>query len=263
MGYGRCVGRVGASAVATRMAVSIGVAARAALATVVPAPTVSPAVRLAASTPPCTGTDVTCALVLGVTSVPTPDQAYLDGRQEPGRRADPSGPENRVHHGDGPRPRLARHGAPPPHLPRDRTPEHLGAWWPGVAGRAVVEIFGALRPHLGSVGSGRGHRPGGGDGRAPQRRSGDLRLLAGRDGREPREAQRSPSSTRRKPKPPISTSCWALISIFPTALLARFPGLYLPIFDFSFNGPRRPTPCSTRLRSSGSTTSGPISRCTR
>ena len=78
MGYGRCVGRVGALAVATRMAVSIGVAALVVVATVVPAPTVSPAVRLAASTAPCTRTDVTCALILGGTTIPTPDDAYVD-----------------------------------------------------------------------------------------------------------------------------------------------------------------------------------------
>ena len=38
MGYGRCVGRVGALAVATRMTVSIGVAVLVVMATVVPAP---------------------------------------------------------------------------------------------------------------------------------------------------------------------------------------------------------------------------------
>ena len=31
---------------------------------------------------------------------------------------------------------------------RVRAPEHLRAWWPRVAGRAVVETLGALRPHL-------------------------------------------------------------------------------------------------------------------
>ena len=45
MGYGRCVGGVGALAVATRMTVSIGVAVLVVMATAVPAPTVSPAVK--------------------------------------------------------------------------------------------------------------------------------------------------------------------------------------------------------------------------
>ena len=79
MGYGRCVGRVGALAIATRMTVSIGVAA-VVVATVVSVPvsTVSPAVRLSASSLPCTDTDVTCALILGPTSVPTPDDYYVE-----------------------------------------------------------------------------------------------------------------------------------------------------------------------------------------
>ena len=68
MGYGRCVGRVGALAVATRMAVSIGVAALVVMATVVPVP-VSPAVTLSADS---------TALILGGTSGPTPDDAYIE-----------------------------------------------------------------------------------------------------------------------------------------------------------------------------------------
>jgi hypothetical protein len=73
MGYSRCVGRVGSLAVATRMAVSIGVAVLVVVATVVPVPvsTVSPPVRLS------TSTDST-ALILGGTTVPTPDDAYID-----------------------------------------------------------------------------------------------------------------------------------------------------------------------------------------
>ena len=78
MGYRRCVGRVGAVAVAARMAVSIGVAVLVVMATVVPAPTVSPAVRLAASSAPCTRTHVTCALIMGTTGVPTPNDFYVE-----------------------------------------------------------------------------------------------------------------------------------------------------------------------------------------
>src|SRR6185295_2754752 len=44
----------------------------------VPVSTVSPAVRLSASSLPCTDTDVTCALILGPTSVPTPDDYYVE-----------------------------------------------------------------------------------------------------------------------------------------------------------------------------------------
>ena len=60
-------GRVGALAVALVL-----------MASVVPGPAVSPAVRLSASSAPCTDTDVTCALILGGTTVPTPDSAYID-----------------------------------------------------------------------------------------------------------------------------------------------------------------------------------------
>jgi hypothetical protein len=71
MGYGRCVGRVGALAVATRMTVSIGVAAVVVMATALPAPdsTVSPAVRLSADS---------TALIMGTSGVPTPDDFYVE-----------------------------------------------------------------------------------------------------------------------------------------------------------------------------------------
>ena len=75
MGYNRCVGRVAALAVATRTTVSIGVAVLVVTATVVP---VSPVVRLAASSAPCTDTDVTCALIMGTSGVPTPDDYYVE-----------------------------------------------------------------------------------------------------------------------------------------------------------------------------------------
>ena len=75
MGYSRCVGRVAALAVATRTTVSIGVAVLVVTATVVP---VSPVVRLAASSAPCTDTDVTCALIMGTSGVPTPDDYYVE-----------------------------------------------------------------------------------------------------------------------------------------------------------------------------------------
>ena len=63
---------------ATRMAVSIGVAVLAVMSTLVPVSTMSPAVRLAASTAPCTQTDVTCALIMGTSGVPTPDDFYVE-----------------------------------------------------------------------------------------------------------------------------------------------------------------------------------------
>ena len=78
MGYGRCGRTRLALAVAARMTVSIGVAVLVVMATVVAAPTVSQAVRLSASSAPCARTHVTCALIMGATSIPTPDDAYID-----------------------------------------------------------------------------------------------------------------------------------------------------------------------------------------
>jgi len=70
MGYRRCVGRVGALAVATRMTVSIYVAVLVAMATVVPA-------SASASSLDVSSRDRT-ALIMGGTTVPTPDSAYID-----------------------------------------------------------------------------------------------------------------------------------------------------------------------------------------
>jgi len=81
MGNAKHIGRGGALAVAlgvgnvrraaTRMTVSIGVAAVVVMATVVPAPdsTVSPAVRLSADS---------TALIMGTSGVPTPDEFYVE-----------------------------------------------------------------------------------------------------------------------------------------------------------------------------------------
>jgi hypothetical protein len=79
MGDSNCIGRIGALAFAlgvgnirrnaTRMSVSIG-AALVVMATVAP-------VSLASSVP-CTDTHVTCALILGGTTAPTPDDTYVE-----------------------------------------------------------------------------------------------------------------------------------------------------------------------------------------
>ena len=65
---------------ATRMTVSIGVAVLVVMATAVPTPasTVSPAVRLAASTACRGSTETTCALIMGTTTIPTPNDFYID-----------------------------------------------------------------------------------------------------------------------------------------------------------------------------------------
>ena len=66
---------------ATRLTMSMGVAVLVVLTPVAPmspVSTASAAVRLAASSAPCTGPDVTCALIMGFTSLPTPDRFYID-----------------------------------------------------------------------------------------------------------------------------------------------------------------------------------------
>ena len=73
MGYSRCLGRVGALAVATRMTVSIGVAVLVVMATVVPVP-VSTASASDAPPPPPDRT----ALVLCGTTCPTLDPASIE-----------------------------------------------------------------------------------------------------------------------------------------------------------------------------------------
>ena len=89
MGSAKHIGRVGAWAVAlglgnvrhtaTRMTVTIGAAVLVVMAPVVQVPaSITPAVRLAASTE-CTGTTATrCALIMGASGVPTPDDAYVE-----------------------------------------------------------------------------------------------------------------------------------------------------------------------------------------
>ena len=67
-----------------------------------------------------------------------------------------------------------------------------------------------------------------------------------------------------EPRPPISTSCWAVTPICPTA--AFLPASRASTSRSSIGrstAPSRPTPRSTRSSSPGSTTASPISRCIR
>ena len=124
------------------------------------------------------------ALVLGGTTVPTPDQAYLDVVRD--HFIGPTHPGETIEYVAVTTPEEAWPftGSSASCWLVSGPQSVCGSRWPGVAGRAVVETLRAVRPHLRPVGAGRGHRPGGGDGRAPQRGSGDLRLLAGRGRRE-------------------------------------------------------------------------------
>ena len=250
---------------ATRMTVSIGVAVLVVMATAVPTPasTVSPAVRLAASTA-CRARPDDCALIMGATTIPTPNDFYIDAHQEPVHCADPSEPGHRLRRGDHARGVVAPHGLLRLLLgSRSGTPSSGRAWWPSVAGRAVVETLGALRPHLRSVDPGRGRRSGDGDGRVRQRPSGDLRLLPRRGHRE-LEKQRLAEQYPGEPMPPISTSWWAVTPISPTG--AYSPGSRAFTSRSSIcrsTAPRRPTPSSTPTSSSVSTMAWRISRCIR
>ena len=120
-------GRVGALAVALVL-----------MASVVPGPAVSPAVRLSASTAPCTRTDVTCALILGGTTVPTPDSAYIDAVRNHFIAPTHPGQDIDVRPGDD-----ARWSSGPSRGSFALSwlvlgpPSVCGTRWPGVAGRAA------------------------------------------------------------------------------------------------------------------------------
>ncbi len=76
-----------------------------------------------------------------------------------------------------------------------------------------------------------------GDRRAPQRPSGDLRLLAERGHREPGEAQARRAVPEGNQAPDIDFVLGGDPNLPNGGFLARFPGLYIPILDLSFNGP--------------------------
>ena len=128
---------------ATRMTVSIGVAAVVVMATAVPAPdsTVSPAVRLSADS---------TALILGGTSVPTWNDADVEvimgqfiAPTHPGQTIEPvavTTPDELWPGGRWVGPLVCLALCPT---------SVLRTWWLRVvAGRAVVETVGAVRPHL-------------------------------------------------------------------------------------------------------------------
>ena len=118
---------------ATRMAVSIGVAVLAARVTVVPVPTVSPAVRLSAtqSTP-----DSTASLVCGTTR-PTWDAAGVELIMN--QFITPTHPGQTITAADARR-GLAHHRT----LSGSWSGIRVSCWWPSMAGGAVVETFGPV-----------------------------------------------------------------------------------------------------------------------
>jgi hypothetical protein len=243
MGNARHIGRVGALAsalgvgnfrrAATRMTVSIGVAAVVVMATAVPAPdsTVSPAVRLSADS---------TALIMGGTSIPTWNDADLEvimgqfiAPTHPGQTIEPVAVT---------------------------TPEEL---WPG--GRWIGPLLcSALCPT--SV-FGPGHSGGWPDDEPLWKLSGlfdltfdqsvqagvadletamadygndDLVIYGYSQGavvanfEKQKLAEQYPAGTEA---PDIDFVLGGDPNVPNGGLLARFPGLYIPILDFSFNGP--------------------------
>ena len=214
---------------ATRMSMSIAVAVLVVMATVAPVSvsTMSPAVRLSADS---------TALILGGTTVPTPDNAYIETVRN--HFIEPTHPDQINYVAvTTPEEFWPLTGLDPPRRARARAPERLGAWRPRVARRAVVETLGALRPHHRPVNPDRGRRSGAGDGRAGQRPSGDLRLLAGRDHRERGEAKARRAVPGGHQAPDIDFVLSGDPNVPNGGLHARFPGLYIPILDWTFNGP--------------------------
>jgi PE-PPE domain len=257
MGYGRCVGRVGALAVAIRMTVSIGVAAVVVMATAVPAPdsTVSPAVRLSADS---------TALIMGTSGVPTPDDFYVESVKN--QFIAPTHPGQigyvKVTTPEGLWPvaglgrlvSLLGLGLGAPEIVGPGGPGWDVPWWnlTGLfdltldqsvqAGVADLERAIAAHPndHLVIYGYSQSA------------------LIANR------EKQRLAEQHPKEPTPPTSTSCWAVTRICPTG--AFLPGSRASTSRSSTGrstAPRRPTPSSTRWKSTTSTTSWAISPCIR
>ena len=242
MGNAKYIGRVGALAVAlgignvrpiaTRMTVSIGAAALAVMATVMPAPvsTVSPAVKLSADSTAL----ILCGSVL-------PDARRLRHRvcQEPVHRTDSSGPGHRVRRGDGAHGDVARHRAIRL-LELALAPPELGGLggpaWPDEplwklsglfdltadqsvqGGAADLEDAIAEHPneHLVIYGYSQG--------------AGVSNVVKGR------LAEQYPAGTKA---PDIDFVLIGDPNLPNGGLMSRFAGLYIPILDFSFNGPAR------------------------
>ena len=157
MGYGRCVGRVGALAVATRMTVSIGVAVLVVMSTVVPGDGVAGGAAGGLERA-VYGHRRNVRLDHGHERRPDARRLLRRVGQEPVHRADPSRPD-RLRQGDDARGVVAPRGAWSPRLAaraRHRgVPGDFRAGRPSV-GCAVVEPYGALRPHPQSVNPGTG-----------------------------------------------------------------------------------------------------------
>jgi hypothetical protein len=261
------IGHVGALAVAlgvrngrrtaARIAVSMGAAALVVTATVVPASTAL------ASSPPCTQTDVTCALIMGFTSLPTPDDVYIDAVMNqyiapthPGQTIEPvavTTPEE-----GWPLTGLIRLGCAAVGAPSLCGPG--GAAWPDEPWWKLSGLFDLTYDQSNQVGLADLEA-------AMAEHPNDHLVIYGYSQgatianlEKQKLAEQYPFGTTA---PDIDFVLGGDPNLPNGGLEARFPGLYIPILDWSFNGPSRPTPSSTPSSSPGSTTSSPISRCIR
>ena len=246
MGNAKDIGRVGALAVAlgvgnvrrtaTRMTVSIGVAVLVVMATVAPAPPVSPAVRPAASSAPCTKTDVTCALILGGSSVPTPDDFWVESVKNqfiapthPGQieYAAVTTPEEwwpltglirLVGLALGPPSFFGPGGSAWPDEPLWKLSGLFDLTWDQSVQAGVADLEAAMAEHPND------HLVISGFSQGAVIANVEKRKLA----------EQYPAGTKA---PDIDFVLFADLNLPNGGLLARFPGLYIPILDFSFNGP--------------------------
>jgi hypothetical protein len=242
----KCIGRIGGLAAApgvgnirraaTRMTVSIGIAVLVVMATVVPAPTVSPDVRLSAAAATCTRTDVTCALILGTSGVPTPDDFYVESVKNQfiapihPDQIDyvtvttpeglwPLGGPGRLFSllGIGGSPEIFGPGGPAWDVP----------WW-NLTGLFDLTLDQSIQAGVGDLEDAMAAHP---------NKSlvifgySQSALIANREKRKLAEQYQGTTA------PDINFVLFGDPNLPNGGLFARFPGLYLPILDWSFNGP--------------------------
>ena len=231
MGYGRCVGRVGALAVATRMTVSIGVAVLVVMATVVPASTVS------ASAVGRTVRRLTTALIMGGTTIPTPDDAYVEvimnqfiAPTHPGQTIEPvavttpeevwpiTGLLRLLWLALGPPSIFGPGGAAWPDEPWWKLSGLFDLTYDQSIQAGVADLETAMAKHGNDHLVIYGYSQGA--------------MIANREKRK--LAEQYPAGTKA---PDIDFVLGGDANLPNGGLLARFPGLYIPILDFSFNGP--------------------------
>ena len=229
MGYGRCVGGVGALAVATRMTVSIGVAVLVVMAPVVPASTAS------ASSSDAASPDKT-ALIMGATTIPTPDEFWVESVMnqfiEPTHPDQtikpvavttpeelwPTGLARLLFSALGPPEIWGPGGAAWPDEPWWKLSGLFDLTWDQSVQAGVADLETATAAH------GNDHLVIYGYSQGAAVASLEMRKLA----------EQYPAGTTA---PDIDFVLGGDGNLPNGGFLARFPGLYIPILDISFNGP--------------------------